>query len=156
MEQQASRNAINPVSQSLLNIGVAAQQVKSDALFVYPFEGRTIAASGQQTSTIQIQGDSVFELMRLAFMCFQGAAFAQQTLPPIALQLSDTGSGANLFSAPIPLHSIAYGGAGLGPFDVPSARFLAPNAAITATYFNLDGANAYTVYLNMQGRKLFA
>lgn len=156
MEQQASRSAINPVSQSLLNIGIVAEQVRSDALFVYPFPTLTIPASSQQSATVQIQGDSVFELMRLAFLCFQGAGVAQQQLPPLLLQLSDTGSGANLFSAPIPLFNIAYGGAGLGPFDVPSARFLAPNAAITATINNLDAGNAYTVVLNMQGRKLFA
>lgn len=151
-----SSNAVNPVSQSLQNIGITAQQVRTDALFVYPFETRTVAAASQISAAVQIQGDSVFQVIRLAFLCFQGAGVAQVQLPPILINLADTGSGANLFSAPIPLHSIAYGGAGFGPFDVPASRFFAPMATITVTYFNLDPANAFNVALNMQGRKLFA
>lgn len=151
------RNALNPVALSLRNIGIQADDVKSQALFVYSTpEAVALGTSSSGTSNIKIQADSVFELQRLSFFAFiTGTPETAITLPPITLQIADTGSGANLFDVAIPLAAVAYGGAGFGPFPVPSPRFFAPNATVTLTLANLSATNAYTVRVNLQGRKLF-
>ena len=105
---------------------------------------------------IQIQADSIFELQRLAFAAYVTATpETLVTLPPVTLQIADTASGANLFDTAVMLPTIAYGGAGFGPFPVSSPRFFAPNSTVTLTLTNLSATNAYTVRVSLQGRKLF-
>lgn len=148
---------LNPVAQSLKNLGITADQVKSQALFVYSTPtALALAVSSSGTSVIQIQADSVFELQRLSFFAFvTGTPETAITFPPITLQIADTSSGANLFDTAVPLGAIAYGGTGFGPFPVSSPRFFAPNSTVTLTLANLSAATQYTVRVNMQGRKLF-
>lgn len=150
---------LNPVAQSLKNLGVPLAQVTSQALFVYstPSEVSLAAsANASGTSFIQIQADSIFELQRLSFFAYiSGAPQTPITYPPITLQIADSASGANLFDTPVPLGAVAYGGAGFGPFPVSSPRFFAPNSTISLTFVNLNAASAYLVRLNLQGRKLF-
>lgn len=149
--------SLNPVAQSLRNLGIDAGQVQSQALFVYSTpQAVSLATSANGTVAIQIQADSIFELQRLSHFTYVTATPETAiTYPPVLLQIADTASGANLFDTAIPLSAIAYGGAGFGPFPVSSPRFFAPNSTITITLTNLSATNAYTVRLNLQGRKLF-
>lgn len=162
--QRAQRQALragvtrglNPVAQSLKNLGVQGADIRAETFFVYQTAPIVTAASGTSSAVIQIQADSVFEVIRVCFLTFQGALFVAQVAPPILVQVSDTSSGANLFDSPIPIHTLAYGGGGGDPFDIPSSRFFAPNASLTVFLTNLDSANAYTTRVNFQGRKLYA
>ncbi len=148
---------LNPVAQSLKNIGITVDQIGSQALFIYSTPTAVaLATSGSGTAVIQIQADSVFELQRLAFSAYvTGTPDTAVTFPPVTLQINDTGSGANLFDQPVMLGTVAYGGAGFGPFPVSSPRFFAPNSTLTLSLANLSAANAYTVRVSLQGRKLF-
>ena len=156
----ASRRGINPASLSLANIGVKAANVRAASWFTYATPAAVaLSASGTGSSTIQIQADSVFELKRLAGWAYvTGTVATAITFPPVLLQITDTSSGANLFDNAIPIGTVAYFGAGFGPFNLPpeSQRFFAPNATVTLAFTNVDTANAYTVRLNLQGNKLFA
>lgn len=149
--------ALSPVAQSLKNLGLKAEDIASQALFIYSTPvALALAAAGSGTSVIQIQADSAFEVQRLSFHAYvTGTPATAITTPPITLQINDTGSGANLFDQPVPLFTVAYGGAGFGPFPVSSPRFFAPNSTVTLTLVNLDPAILYTVRVNLQGRKLF-
>ena len=155
---QPRNSAINPVNLSLQNLGVDGRVVRAESMFVYSTPSVvSLATSASSTSNIQIQADSVFELRRLSFFAFvTGTPTTAITYPPILLNIADTSSGANLFDTAMPLGAIAFGGAGFGPFDVPAPRFFARNATVTLTFTNLSGATAYSVYFNLQGRKLFA
>lgn len=148
--------AVNPISQTLHNIGVRAADVRSETFFVYQTGLIVTAASSTGQAVIQIQADSVFETMRVCFQTWQGALFVSQAAPPILVQVSDTSSGANLFDSPIPLFTLGYGGGGGDPFDLPVSRFFAPNASLTVVLTNADSGNAYSTRVNFQGRKLYA
>lgn len=155
---QPRTSAINPVNLSLQNLGVDGRQVRAESMFCYSTPTVvTLATSASSTSNIQFQSDSVFQALRLSFLAFvSGTPTTAITYPPILLQIADTSSGANLFDTAIPLGAIAYGGAGFGPFDLPAPRFFARNATATLTFTNLSASVAYSVYFNLQGRKLFA
>lgn len=156
----ASRRGINPVSQSLRNIGVKAADVRTASWFIYSTPSAVaLSASGTGTSTIQIQADSVFELKRLTgWVYVTGTVATPITFPPILVNISDTSSGSYLFDTAVPLGTVAYCGAGFGPFNLPeeTQRFFAPNASLTVSFTNVDAGNAYTVRFNLQGNKLFA
>lgn len=150
-------NNLNPVAQSLKNLAIGVDQVGSQALFIYSSPSAiALTTSGSGTSVIQIQADSIFELQRLAFSAYvTGTPETAITFPPVTLQIADTASGANLFDTAVLLGTVAYGGAGFGPFPVSSPRFFAPNSTVTLTFTNLSSTVAYTVRLSLQGRKLF-
>ncbi|HEX6217002.1 MAG TPA: hypothetical protein VFZ38_19345 [Vicinamibacterales bacterium] len=152
---------LNPVAQSMKNLGIKAEEVGSQSLFCYSTPSAlALTVSGgatpSATSVIQIQADSFFELQRLSGLVFvTGTPNTAITFPPVLLQIADTASGANLFDTAVPLGAVAYLGAGFGPFPVQSPRFFAPNSTVTLTLTNLSDTAAYTVRVNLQGRKLF-
>lgn len=154
-------SSLNPVAQSLKNLGIPADQIKSQALFIYSTPtALALTVSGgatpSATSVIQVQADSFFELQRLSFRAFvTGTPATALTYPAVNLQIADSASGANLFDTAVPVGAVAYGGAGFGPFPVSSPRFFAPNSTVTLTLTNADSANAITIVVNLQGRKLF-
>lgn len=114
------------------------------------------AAGAVSSDALQVQADSAFLIEQIAFMTFQDALFVAQNMPPLLLQLTDSGSGASIFSAPIPIGNVGYGGAGLGPFPLVTPRLIAPASLVTVTITNLDTAHAYTTRINFQGRKIYS
>lgn len=127
--------------------------------------GTPIPASGTQTATIQIEADSNFVLQKLSYHCQAPAATAlaasalglvegQRIIPPVALQIVDTGSGRQLTAAPIPIPSLF--GNGMLPFILPNPRLFMRNSTIQITFTNLDATNVYTVRLALMGYKTYS
>lgn len=126
--------------------------------------GTPIPVSGQQTDTIQIEADSNFILQKLTYhaQAPAGTALAadalglvesQKIIPPVAIQLIDTGSGRQLMQNPIPIPSLF--GDGKLPFILPNPRMFMRNSTIQVVFTNLDATNTYTVRLAFIGYKVY-
>jgi hypothetical protein len=134
-------------------------------LYVYEAQALALAASASVTDIIQIEADSSFILQKLAYHNQAPAATAlaanalglveaQRIITPVAVVITDTGSGRQLMSTPIPIHSL-FGSGGL-PFILPNPRLFMRNSTIQVTFTNLDATNAYTVRLAFIGYKIYA
>ena len=134
---------------------------------IYVYEAQTtlgtpLPASGTQTDTIQIEADADFYLQKLTYHCQAPAATAiatdavglvasQRIIPPVAIQITDTGSGRQMMQNPIPIPSLF--GTGELPFILPNPRLFMRNSTIQVAFTNLDATNAYTVRLAFIGFK---
>jgi hypothetical protein len=127
--------------------------------FVYQFPtlGPFTAAAVLQAQVI-IQANTAFELREIVYSWnLDQAGFTEATrpIPLVTLQLQDSGSGKNLFSAPVPLDSVAVLGqnrrrASMWP------RIFSPNSAISAIVTNYDGtAVTGSLRLTLTGRHLY-
>lgn len=133
-------------------------QARSDKdFYVYGARFQAVAAGIAQTSTINIEADSDFVLVKMAlFGDLAGAVQTDSTrvIPLGTLQLLDTGSGRNLFSTPIPVDSIF--GNGQLPFVLPIPREFKAKASIQLTFTNFSAATTYTnVWASLIGYKQF-
>lgn len=133
----------------------AQQRVVKD-FFAYQINFSALAAGGQDTGNINIQADSAFQLQKLAF--FADIAAATQTnntrvIPLVTIQMTDTGSGRNLFSSAVPVPSIF--GTGDLPFILPSPKEFSPKATISIVVSNFSAATAYNLRLSLIGQKVF-
>ncbi len=122
--------------------------------YVYQSSVLAIAPGANATDTINIQADSDFILQKLTF--FADIAAAAQTessrvLPLITMQLTDTGSGRQVFSDALPIPSIF--GAGELPFILPNPRRFRANTTMALSYTNYDAAATYNIYLQFIGLK---
>lgn len=125
--------------------------------FVYTATFTGLAAAAVQTQNIQIQADSAFKWTMASMECdLAGAAYTEDATPvPLcALQISDSGSGRQLFSSAVPLPAIF--GSGKLPFVLPQPRGFMPNSNISLQLTNFSAATTYTVRLALIGTKVFA
>lgn len=111
--------------------------------FVYTFPefGPMTAALVSQQQVI-IQANTAFEMREIVyFWNLANAAFTESTrpVPNVTLQLQDSGSGKNLFSAPAPLNSVAVNSESRRR-ALQWPRIFSPNSTITATLTNFDAA----------------
>jgi hypothetical protein len=134
-------------------------------IYIYEAQALTLAASGTTTDTIQIEADSSFILQKLTHHTQAPAATAlaasalglvasQVIVPPVAIVITDTGSGRQLMPGPIPIPSL-FGVGGL-PFILPNPRLFMRNSTIQIAFTNLDATNAYSVRLAFIGYKVYA
>lgn len=124
--------------------------------FVYDIDFLALAASGTANGSIQIQADADFELQKLAH--FSDIAVATQTassrvLPLVTIQITDTGTGRQMFNAPVPIPALF--GDGQIPFILPTTKVFSKNASVSIVLSNYDTANAYNVRLQLIGAKIF-
>ena len=124
--------------------------------YVYSANVASIASGANATSNINIEADSDFELQKLTV--FADIAAAAQTastrvLPLVTLQITDTGSGRQLFSDSIPIPLIF--GDGNLPFILPNPRRFASNSVIQLSFTNYDAASTYQLYLGFVGVKTY-
>ena len=128
--------------------------------FAYQFPVvSNLAAAGNTTVSVQIQNDADFEMRSLAyFFNLANATFLSSTrnIPNCTLMLTESGSGRNLFSAAVPVVSVAWNGEG-AMRELPWPKIFGKNSVITATVVNFDAAvNTGQLYLTLLGRKLFS
>jgi hypothetical protein len=125
--------------------------------FVYEAETAVGLAGGLSIPlSIVIQADSYFKLIKLAQ--FSDIALAVQTestrvIPLVNIQIQDTGSGRNLFSAPTAMGMIF--GDGRLPFILPIVRVFQPSATVAITLTNLTAATTYNIRIALIGIKSF-
>lgn len=126
--------------------------------FVYQVAVTNLVAGASLPVNVNIQADSDFKLVKLTQFSNNHASITNQqestrVLPLVTVQLVDTGSGRNLFSAPVPIPALF--GDGRIPFILPIIRIFKASATLTVTFTNYDSALAYDVYLHFIGTKLF-
>jgi hypothetical protein len=116
----------------------------------------TVVANSPATGAIQIQADSDFELQKLSF--FADIALADQeqatrVLPLVTLQLTDTGTGRQIFNTPISIPAIM--GDGQIPFILPTVKTFAPNSSVQVSLANYSAATDYNIHLALIGSKVY-
>lgn len=148
--------ATNPVRSGGNRIMMDAGPKQLRDFFVYDIDFAAIAPGATSTGQIQIQADSDFELQKLTH--FTDIALADETeatrvLPLLALQITDTGTGRQMFSSPVPIPALF--GDGRIPFILPTTKMFSKNASVQFTVSNYSGATTYNVRLQLIGAKIF-
>lgn len=129
-------------------------QTRKFAVYAANFDSQAAGASNEQT--IQILADSHFELQKLSFFTdLAGAAQTQSSrvLPLQTIQITDTGTGEQLFNIPVPIPAIM--GDGQIPFILPTTRVFDPSAAIIVSLTNYSAATAYLTRILLIGAKIY-
>lgn len=124
--------------------------------YVYTSNVASIAPGANAEDSINIQADSNFLLQKITY--FADIAGAAQTdssrvVPLVTVQITDTGSGRQMFSDQIPIPAIF--GTGKLPFILPNPRLFAANSNIAVSYTNIDAAVTYRIYLQFAGIKTY-
>lgn len=138
-------------------MGSATRSDKRRDFFAYTITFDALLAGTSAQGSLQLQSDSEFELTKLTFMADIAAAAeteATRVLPLVTLQLRDSGTARNLFSAPVPIPSIM--GDGRIPFILPVPKLFSPNASIAFEVANYSAATDYNLRLNLVGAKVFS
>lgn len=128
----------------------------SDVFFYVLPTFAALAPAGNATQSVNIQADSAFECVAIAFHAdIAAAAFLYNTrpIPNVTLILQDTGSGRNLMNGAVPLSALV--GVAEHPGYLPQPKTFNPNATIQATLTNFDAAVTYNIRLTLIGRKIF-
>lgn len=124
--------------------------------YVYEAEALALVSLTAATDIITIEADSNFVLQKLNYIAdIAAAAFTDSTrpIPLITIQLTDTGSGRNLMSNPVPIPSIF--GTGQLPFILPNPRVFLRNSTIQVAFANFDAAVTYNIRLSFIGYKIY-
>jgi hypothetical protein len=125
--------------------------------FVYENDISALAAAASVTSNLQILADADFFLVKMAFFAdIAGAVETDSTrvIPLVTIQVTDTGSGRQLFSGAVPIPSIF--GTGQIPFILPIVRKFAANSTIQLAYTNFSAATTYNIRTSFIGWKEYA
>ncbi len=128
--------------------------------YTYPSTVIGIAGGTTANDAINIQADSDFILYKLSAFAIENPVVGGQTtstrvLPLVTVQITDTGSGRQIFESPVPIPAIF--GDGSLPFILPAPRRFASNSVISINYTNISGAAAltYDIYLTFIGVKIY-
>lgn len=121
--------------------------------FVYSLYFPAVASSGTATAQLNVQADADFLIQSVSFTAIDNVTNAQISNPVCIVQITDSGSGANLFDRAIPLLNFA--GTAQLPFILPVPRLLSKNSTLTGTLTNNVVTNAINYYVSFHGKKLF-
>lgn len=138
--------------------GKPPQQWTAD-YYVYPIFFSSLAPGADAQGSIEIQADSDFEWLSSTYHAFNTAAPEQTAdstiVPPITVQIQDTGSGRNLFDLPAVVSTVF--GIGALPYILPISRIFRARSSIlfTVSSFAAGGGTTFGLRLNLHGRKLF-
>lgn len=124
--------------------------------FVYAINFAGLAAAATANGQIQIQADSDFETQKLSmFADIAGAAQTAETrvLPLVTVQVTDTGTGRQVFNIPVPIPGIM--GDGQIPFILPTTKLFTKNASVAFQVSNYSAVTTYNLRLLLIGSKIF-
>lgn len=154
----ATQQAVRPMNAPNLNPNArragGGGGVRRD-FFVYAINFLSFAP-GATNGSIQIQADADFELQKLSM--FADIAQAVQTastrvLPLVTLQMTDTGTGRQVFNTEIPIPAVM--GDGQIPFILPTTKIFSANASIQFAVTNFSAATTYDLRILLIGSKVF-
>lgn len=133
-----------------------ADDIMFKDFYVYQENFNGLAPGASQTGNINIQADSDFVVQKLTY--FATIADAAQTadtrvIPLISLQITDAGSGRNLFEEAVSVPAIF--GTGELPFILPTPKLFSARSTITINISNFDAAATYRINLSFIGYKIF-
>lgn len=124
--------------------------------FIYTLNFAALAAAATANDSVTIQADSEFHLYKLTYMADIAAAAqtdSTRVIPLCTILITDTGTGAYLSDAAVPIP--AFFGDGRIPFILPRPRVFQPSATITGQANNYSAATTYNLYLQMIGEKVY-
>lgn len=158
---QAGMGAAPMVNNPGLPVGVGGDpNIIAEDWYSYSCFVAGIAASGSATTSIQIEADSDFEIVKLEQYTIQDAADTADQLaggsivPDCTVLLIDTGSGRQLMNIALPVFSI-FGTAQL-PYILPKPKRLFARSTLSVQVANLNTNHGYAyIYLTFSGRKIF-
>ena len=140
----------------LWNMIKSGQGVETD-FYSYSFTASSIAAAASAVSTISIQSNAAFVIVKSCYMASVANATltdSTRVVPLINVAITDNGSGRNLQNTAVPINSIA--GVGELPFVWPQQRILMPSSSVQCTFTNVSAATTYTtVTLTLFGYQVF-
>lgn len=124
--------------------------------YIYQEDFSGLAAGTSATGNVNIQADSDFVLQKITF--FADIAAAAQTestrvIPLVSMQVTDSGSGRNLFESAVPIAAIF--GTGELPFILPTPKLFSARSTITINVSNFDAAATYNLRFSFIGYKAF-
>lgn len=138
-----------------LEHGSDGQEYAGD-LFIYPFNFGSIATLATSTVTNTIQADSDFEWFKTTVggnLHNLAEPWADTIQIPMTVQITDTGTGRQLFNAAMPVSNI--GGLARSPFILPQPRLFKANSVVQVTFTSLSANTWDNLFFNMIGRKLW-
>jgi len=124
--------------------------------FVYTITFASLLAGDATQGAIQIQSDSDFELSKLtmfADISLAAETEATRVLPLVTVQITDTGTGRQLFANPLPIPAIM--GDGRIPFILPVPKVFSANASVAVAVANFSAAIDYGLRICLIGAKIF-
>jgi hypothetical protein len=128
--------------------------------FVYSVLAENIATASAVTRTIQIQADSDFVWQKAtfaAFLPFSGdidpVDFADRQAPAATVQITDNGSGRQLFDRPQIIGTVF--GTGQLPFIMPTPRLMVARSTINFEIANLAPSDELYLQLSLIGYKAY-
>lgn len=107
-------------------------------------------------ANINIQADSDFIVLSRAYWAYHGNAQwtpGTRIIPNVTTQMIDTGSSKAYSDVPVPIWT-EYGD-GEFPNVLTQPLYLSANSQLQIIANNLDTANANTIYLELQGVKIY-
>jgi hypothetical protein len=123
--------------------------------FVYGINFAVLTTTPQQ-GAIQIQADADFVVQKMTFWASIGDAAAEQStriLPNCTVQLTDSGTGRQLFNQPVAIPAIM--GDGQIPFILPISKVFSANSSVTVAVANLSADTYSLLQINLIGAKVF-
>jgi hypothetical protein len=124
--------------------------------YVYEAAVAAIAVGASANDTIAIEADSDFILQKLTFHAdIAGAAQTDATrvVPNVSVQITDTGSGRQLMSQPIPIPAIF--GTGELPYILPNPRLFMRNSTIQIAFTSFEAVITPDILLAFSGYKIY-
>jgi len=128
-------------------------------VYVYASQVIDIPATESRDDSINIQADADFIIHKLTMFAVQrGLATPLQgsdstrIIPNVTVQITDQGSGRQLFNEAVHIGSIF--GTGSLPFILPAPRRIASNSVLALNYTNLSSVD-YDLFLSFIGLKYY-
>jgi len=132
-------------------------QVEYRDFYIYTVPILAIAPAGTASFNVNIQAHYSFLLQKLTYFADIAAAaqtYSTRIVPLITVQITDTGSGTQLFSQPAPIPALC--GTGEIPFLLQTPRLFEANTVVTLAFTNYDAAVTYNLYLLMIGTRIWS
>ncbi len=126
--------------------------------FWYGVAPIVVAAGANVPGQLVVDSDSDFEWRGTTYFVTSAGVAQPYTdssnpVPILLAQVSPQGQNTPFSNSQVPLSSIA--GRGNLPYILPYPLVLLRSNGVTFQLSNLEGANSYTVYITLHGRKLF-
>ena len=125
--------------------------------YVYSAPIANLPAGGSASFSISFQADADFVWQKASFQAYATTPVAltanTRIIPAVTVQMTDTGSGRDLFDQPIPIPMIF--GTGELPFIIPTPRLFAARSTLKIDFTNLDASTAVYISLAFIGYKAY-
>ena len=127
--------------------------------FEYSLDFGNIAAGSTVNGNIQIQADSDFMWLLGTYWAAITGALNQtadtQIIPPITVQITDSGSGRQILSQAVPIDAGPFSRSSSLPYPLNPPRVFKARSNIQFVANNLHPANSYRLFLVLHGQKIF-